>query len=181
VCVFLGPCVYTFPTRHLQLILRSMPRLTATSSPTGFYTTWQQWHKDANGLLSTNEEIGKYPQLRSLLILVAGDEDALANASVSWYTLLVSQLLYVNPTTKSNELQYDFPHTRSCLWSRTLVSGDVYPVVWPLFLLRFVCVLGCARCSALGVWVCICACVYTYVCVWVCMCIGRCVYVYVRE
>ncbi|XP_035695297.1 nuclear pore complex protein Nup85-like [Branchiostoma floridae] len=113
------------PTRSMDVydeyasideLLRKMPFFTLYTgqSLAEFDMKWRHWQDECRRRYSEGE-FNTNKNLETICRILCGDEDVfleLKDLTETWYRMLVSKLLYCNPTVKAFDLQY---HVKACI------------------------------------------------------------------
>ncbi|KAJ3116422.1 Nucleoporin nup85 [Phlyctochytrium bullatum] len=95
--------------RHL---LEKMPRLSTSLTPSDFNNKWRRWqtecqyHADDNYLISVmgdeSEDTEEFrvarSQFQTIFLILAGNNEAISDNSISWAEAMVAMIIYTNPT-----------------------------------------------------------------------------------
>ncbi|CAH1274333.1 NUP85 [Branchiostoma lanceolatum] len=97
-------------------LLRKMPFFTLYTgqSLAEFDMKWRHWQDECRRRYSEGE-FNTNKNLETICRILCGDEDVfldLKDLTETWYQMLVSKLLYCNPTVKAFDLQY---HVKACV------------------------------------------------------------------
>ncbi|KAI8501147.1 Nucleoporin nup85 [Branchiostoma belcheri] len=97
-------------------LLRKMPFFTLYTgqSLAEFDMKWRHWQDECRRRYSEGE-FNTNKNLETICRILCGDEDVfldLKDLTETWYQMLVSKLLYCNPTVKAFDLQY---HVKACI------------------------------------------------------------------
>jgi len=100
----------------VEQLLAKMPLYTDVSgrSMSEFEMKWRHWQQECEQRLEEQEFAGDQ-HLETIVKILCGDDAIfmeLRGLCESWYGMLVSRLLYTNPTVKAQNLQY---HTQFCI------------------------------------------------------------------
>ncbi|CAH1795134.1 unnamed protein product [Owenia fusiformis] len=102
--------------QSIDELLRKMPIFTSFTgqSLAEFDMKWRHWRDECRRRLEENE-YATNKNLNTICRILSGDDDVfieLRDVCASWYHMMVSKLLYQDPTVKIHDLQY---HTQSCI------------------------------------------------------------------
>ncbi|XP_072043820.1 nuclear pore complex protein Nup85-like [Amphiura filiformis] len=101
---------------QMDELLRRMPVFSAFSrqSLAEFELKWRHWQEQCKQSLE-DRDFMSYPELETICKILSGDQEILLDLGElvgSWYQMMVTRLLYSNPTVKALDLQY---HARTCM------------------------------------------------------------------
>lgn len=87
-------------------LLKKMPMVKASGEETDFQTQYAAWKTEvASAASRTDIFVNRPRQLRTLFSILSGDPSTLCQYSNNWAVLLVSLLLYTNPTHKPHDVR----------------------------------------------------------------------------
>ncbi|XP_033630190.1 nuclear pore complex protein Nup85-like [Asterias rubens] len=102
--------------RRMDKLMNDMPIFSATSrqSLAEFDLKWRHWQDQCHQALEDNVFISFDP-LNTICRILSGNQSVLLeleDLTGSWYQMLVTKLLYTNPTVKALDLEY---HAKACI------------------------------------------------------------------
>lgn len=90
----------------LKGLLKRMPMIKATAEETDFQTQYATWKAEvATASSRTDIFVNRPSQLRTIFSILSGDAATLCQFSNNWAVLLVSIILYTNPTHKPHDVR----------------------------------------------------------------------------
>lgn len=107
----LHPYSSTDPFVSVDELLSRMPHLTYQHAQSGaeFEMKWRAWREECIRRYTAGE-FAAYPQLETIVQILCGDEAVFTEVKghcETWYHLLVSKLLYQQPTARLNDLSFE--------------------------------------------------------------------------